>query len=241
MTTALSDGTADNTNAEAAVAAAPPAGSPDAAAADGGKAAGQETTAPAAAAETSTTSEAAKNTEEPKAESKDEPKSSDEKSKADGTPEKYEDFKLPEGFKAPEGFQGEVSALAKDLGLNQEKAQKLANTLAEQNKSFVESINQTLDDSQKSWESQLAADKEIGGEKLDANLAVAKAGLKAFDPEGHFLSVLEQTKLGSHPAVVKAFYRMGLRVQETAVSTSSKGSPANSASPVEKRLYPNMN
>ena len=235
MTTLISDGPADTatTSTTAPEGTEAPAGSQEAAAqgADGGQQA-----APAAKTETTA---AAKTTEEPKTKEDGADGASGDKPKADAVPEKYEDFKFPEGFEAPEGFGSEISTLAKELGLSQEKAQLVADKAASLVKATNDSVQVTLKEAMTRWEAEITADPQIGGEKLNENLAIAKAGLKAFDPEDKLLDVLKQSGLGSHPDVVRTFHRIGLTVKETDVVTSSKGAPGEPM-PLEKRLYPNM-
>lgn len=235
MTTLISDGPAETATTSTSVPTGTeaPAGSQEAAAT--GADSGQQV-APAATTETP---EAAKTTEEPKTTDEGKDAASDKDSKASVVPEKYEDFKFPEGFEAPEGFGSEISTLAKELGLDQEKAQSLADKAAGLVKASAESVKATVDNAKVEWESQLKTDPQYGGDKLNENLAIAKVGLKAFDPEGKLLAVLEQSGLGSHPEMVKTFIRIGQTVKETDMVTSSKGAAGNPPS-LEKMLYPNM-
>ena len=73
--------------------------------------------------------------EEPK---EDEPKPEDKKPDAAGVPEKYADFKVPDGFKFDEKALTEATAAFKELGLSQEKAQKLVDTYAKNTQQAIE-------------------------------------------------------------------------------------------------------
>lgn len=160
--------------------------------------------------------------EQPKAES---PKTA--------APEKYE-------FKAPEGsaFDAEVmtayEGAARELGLSQEAAQKMLDAVApkvqERQEAQVEAIRQQ-------WVEQAQSDKEFGGDKLKANLAVAKSALDRFGtPE--LRQMLNDSGLGNHPELIRAFFRAGRAIAEDSfVSGAQRAAPE---ADIAKRMYPNM-
>ena len=87
------------------------------------------------------------------------------------------------------------------------------------------------------WEGELRADKEFGGEAYDANVATAVKGLEAVgSPE--LRQVLDQTGMGSHPEIVRAFKKVGELVADAPFATSAQ--PAQSAKSAASRMYPNM-
>src|SRR5712671_1685898 len=76
---------------------------------------------------------------------KEEPKEGDPKPEdkpkdppAVGAPDKYADFKVPDGFKFDEKALTEATAAFKELGLSQEKAQKLVDTYAKNTQQAIE-------------------------------------------------------------------------------------------------------
>jgi hypothetical protein len=87
------------------------------------------------------------------------------------------------------------------------------------------------------WVEQVKADKDIGGDKLDENLGIARKALDHFGtPE--LKDVLNASGLGNHPAVIKAFVKAGKAISEdTFVTGAAKGSDTDPA----KKLFPNMN
>src|SRR5258708_2662348 len=92
----------------------------------------------------------------PKEEPKPEPKEGDSKPEdkpkdAAGAPEKYADFKVPDGFKFDEKALTEATAAFKELGLSQEKAQKLVDTYAKNTQQAIEAPYKQWADLQKEW------------------------------------------------------------------------------------------
>ncbi len=124
-------------------------------------------------------------------------------------------------FAAPEGVEFDVKQLDafvpvfKEIGLTQEAAQKLASAYATQLSSQREAaVTQ--------WTEEARNDKELGGAKFDENLAIAKSAIARFStPE--FVSYLEKTGLGSHPAMLKVFHKIGKAISEDA--PPSPGTP----------------
>lgn len=72
------------------------------------------------------------------------------------------------------------------------------------------------------WAGDLRKDTEFGGEKYDANVATAVKGLEAVGtPE--LRKLLDESGLGSHPDVVRAFWKVGQMVRDTAIVTGQAG------------------
>jgi hypothetical protein len=63
------------------------------------------------------------------------------------------------------------------------------------------------------WAADVKADKEIGGDKLTANLSAAQRALDLFGtPE--LKEYLNTTGLGNHPDLVKTFVKIGKAMSE---------------------------
>lgn len=133
-------------------------------------------------------------------------------------PEKYE-------FKAPEGqeFDGETitaySEVARELNLSQDAAQKLLDVMGPKMAARQQAQIQAV---QAAWVEASKADKEFGGEKLSENLAVAKKALDAFG-DADIRTLLNESGLGNHPAVVRFFFRAGKALSEDRIVTGSTG------------------
>lgn len=132
-----------------------------------------------------------------------------EKDKQEGAPESYS-FKAPEGVQFDEAVIRAFSEVAKDLNMPQDHAQKVLDKMApviaaRQLEQFESARNQ--------WAADTKADKELGGDRLDENLGVAKKAFDAFaTPE--LRALLNDSGLGNHPEVVRVFYRVGNAISE---------------------------
>lgn len=124
-------------------------------------------------------------------------------------PESYE-FKPIDGVSvAPEVIE-RFSAVAKDLKLSQEAAQKVFEEMAPAIQAHQVAQVQAVT---AEWAKQSTADPEFGGEKLQENLAVAKKALDTFGtPE--LRNLLNESGLGNHPDVIRFMYRAGRAISE---------------------------
>ena len=154
------------------------------------------------------------------------------KPEAPAVPDAY-DLKMPEGVELDPAAAEEFTAIAKDLKLDQSSAQKLADVAAKQAQRQAESHAKLVE----SWVEQVKADKEIGGDKFDENLGIAKKALDTFGtPE--LKDVLHASGLGNHPEVIRAFYKAGKAISD---DSFVKGSPKGAETDPAKKLFPNMN
>lgn len=128
---------------------------------------------------------------------------------AEAAPEKYE-FKAPEGTHLDPAVAEKFSAVAKELNLSQQAAQKVVDELAPALASAQrEAFTKVVD----GWVGEAKADKEFGGENFDANLAIAKEGLN-FVGSPKLVQFLNQSGLGNHPEIIRAFYKVGQAISE---------------------------
>ena len=148
-------------------------------------------------------------------------------------PESY-DLKMPEGVELDKAAADEFTVIAKELKLDQAAAQKLADIGAKMATRQAEAHAKLVE----SWTEQVKTDKEIGGDKLEENLGVARKAIDAFgSPE--LKALLNSTGLGNHPEVVKLAFKVGKAISEDRlVSGAPKGNASNDPA---KKLFPNMN
>lgn len=162
--------------------------------------------------------------------------------KPQGAPDKYE-FKAPPGVALSDAVTTEFSAMAKELGLSQDAAQKfldrIAPKLAEGN---ANAISEAMKSTVNKWAEQSKADAEFGGEKLTENVAVATKAVERFASPAlrallgpyHREKNPNGTGLGNHPEVVRLFWKMGKAISEDKVvpGTTDPGKGARSAADV---------
>jgi len=122
----------------------------------------------------------------------------------------------------PESYELEMEGLdedavnsfkdvAKDMGLSQEQAAKVLD--------FNKQRLATLVEGAKEAEAKVEADlkSEWGGE-FDKNLNLAKRAIDAFTDD-NFKTFLEDTRLGSHPEMIKLFHNLGAKLSEDTFSS----------------------
>ncbi len=140
-------------------------------------------------------------------------------------PDQYDDFKLPEGFEANEAMAKSYGELAKELGLSQEKAQKLVDY-------YCKSISDRAATEQKNFENwqaeqvkTLKDDADFGGAKFEENIALAKKGLSAV-ADKTLLEYVNSNFLGSYAPFVKMCAKIGALVSEDSASKVDVSKPS---------------
>jgi len=153
-------------------------------------------------------------------------------------PEKYE-FKAPEGTSLDDAVIAEYSTVAKELGLSQEAAQKVIDKLAPKLAERTAAVQaEAFNAFKNGLEAQTRADKELGGDKLGENLAVAKKALTAFGtPE--LRKLLDDTGLANHPEVIRVLFKAGKSISEDRFVPGGK-QPTKGERDAANALYPNQ-
>ena len=159
----------------------------------------------------------------------------DTKAEVYGAPEKYE-FQAPEGMELDEAGLSAFSEFAKDANLSQDAAQALLSKMAP---AMAQRQAQAIEQVRAEWTETSKADTEFGGAKLSENLAVAKKALDAFGtPE--LRTLLNESGLGNHPEIIRAFYRAGKAISEDSFVPGGKAPKGDGSRDIAKTLYPNQ-
>lgn len=161
-------------------------------------------------------------------------KPDDKEQKPEGAPEKYE-FKVGEGQELDTAALEQFEPIARELNLTNEQAQKMVDLYGTKimpmvHKQQAESWQKTTEQ----WAADVKADKEIGGDKLTANLSAAQRALEQFGDQ-ELKEYLDSTGLGNHPALVKAFIKVGKAMSEDKVVT---GGHESGGSDLISAFYP---
>lgn len=161
-------------------------------------------------------------------------KPDDKEQKQEGAPEKYE-FKAGEGVELDTAALEQFEPIARELNLTNEQAQKMVDLYGTKIMPMVQQQQAEAWQKQtEGWAETVKADKEIGGDKLTANLSAAQRALEQFgDPE--LKEYLDSTGLGNHPALVKAFIKVGKAMSEDKVVT---GGHESGGSDLISAFYP---
>ncbi len=141
----------------------------------------------------------------------------EDQGKPEGAPEAYAAFTLPEGF-ALEGERLEgAQALFKDLGLSQDKAQKLVDKFCELSGTDASALGQAFEANRlaqiETWGTQA---KEQLGAKYDETVGLARTAVQHVnDPE--LTEAFNTLGWGNHPALIRAFAKFGEMARESKV------------------------
>jgi len=159
--------------------------------------------------------------------------------KADETPAaaeiKYE-FQAPEGVELDGDAVTEFTALAKELELPADVAQKVVDIAVKMQQKQAERNAETV----KGWAESSKTDKEFGGDNLKQNLAVAQKAIDTFGSK-ELGALLKTSGLGNHPELIRFAFNVGKGISEDGFVKAGARSAAGADLPMEKRMYPNMN
>ncbi|MCM7404472.1 peptidase [Enterobacter cloacae] len=139
-------------------------------------------------------------------------KPDDKEQKPEGAPEKYE-FTAGEGVELDTEALKDFEPVARELNLTNEQAQKLVDAYPKILAGVQQRQAEAWQKQTEGWAETVKADKEIGGDKLTANLSAAQRALDQFGtPE--LKEYLNATGLGNHPDLVKTFVKIGKAMSE---------------------------
>lgn len=172
-------------------------------------------------------------------------------SEAKNAPEKYE-FKPPEGMQLSADAQSRIDDfaenVARNLDLSQEQFQGLMEKVVEDRNAQRGELADKYMQRVTGWQDAARNDKELGGESLQANVAVAKKALSEFGgPElGKLIDAPSKENpeglgLGNHPEFLRFAYRVGRAISEGQLITGNEHRNAGASEQERlKRYYPSM-
>jgi hypothetical protein len=163
------------------------------------------------------------------------PQAAADKAPETETPEPvdYDSLTVPDEVEVDEEVFGEFKAFATERNLSKEDVQRLADLSIKMTVKQQELARQE----RAAWVEASKTDPEFGGEKFAENLAIAKVARDTFgSPE--LKAILDVTGIGNHPAVIRAFYRVGKQISEDGRLVTSGASPAGVDA---RRIYASSN
>lgn len=126
---------------------------------------------------------------------------------------------------------GKYTPVFKELGLNQEQAQKLVDL----RKAELESETNSFNEIREGWVKSAKEDKEMGGQKFSETVSNAQQAIAKYGtPE--LKAVFDQYGIGDHPEMIRFAAKVGALMREDKVES---GSPASNNSNDLIFLYPN--
>ncbi|HHT3856373.1 peptidase [Klebsiella variicola] len=169
----------------------------------------------------------AQKTEEELAAEKAKTEEAERDKKQEGAPDKYK-FQAGEGVELDAEALKDFEPVARELNLTNEQAQKLVDAYPKILAGVQQRQAEAWQAQTEEWAATVKADKEIGGDKLTANLGVAQRALDTFGtPE--LKEYLNGTGLGNHPELVKAFIKVGKAMSEDGVVTGKESGQRSAA------------
>lgn len=150
------------------------------------------------------------------------------------------ELKLAEGVKLDDASLSAFKGVAKELGLDSPKAQKLVDLYGSMQTSAQKAQQEAYTKLDSEWVAALKADPEIGGSKLEASTALARKAVARFG--GNDLAkLIDSAGLGNNPVFVKAFHAIGKAMAEDSVAVSTaSGTTSVSDRALLEALYPSM-
>lgn len=137
----------------------------------------------------------------------------------DGVPEAYA-LTLPDGLVLDAGAIAEATPVFRELGLSNAAANRLMPVAAQFAQRVQDQANRQLlshvQAERKAWLDAARADPEIGGAKWGDTIATAAAALDrlGFTRGSAFRNLLDESGLGNHPDMIRAFVKVGKAVSE---------------------------
>lgn len=134
-------------------------------------------------------------------------------------PEVYE-LQAPDGFALDAKMVEAASPVFKELGLSNEQANKLVPVAAQFAQQISDNLNQQIlaqvQADRKAWLDTAKADPEIGGANWEKTLATAAKALDGlgFAKGSGFRNLLDESGLGNHPDMIRAWERVGRAISE---------------------------
>jgi hypothetical protein len=168
---------------------------------------------------------------------------------ANAPPEEYADFTVTaEGVVLDPEMITEFKPLAKEFGLNQEKAQKLVDLAVKVQQRTMDGIFAMHEERKATWLKEAKADPEIGADisKWDEKTpgsAADSVALRAFNTlsQGHpgMKAMVDELGIGNHPEFLRLMHRIGTNMREDTFEIPGTGGGEKPKS-LANALWPGM-
>ena len=163
---------------------------------------------------------------------------SDESLRTEGVPETYDFGEAADG-ELDQEIMAAMTPIFKEAGLTQEQASKLVDAYSEVENG--RNGDDTFDARVESWNKSLKEDSDFGGDQFAENSGQVSQFIQATLPDGikdEFLGVMNDTGLGSHPAVVKYIHALSKKFPTMEDSPSRGQAGGQRPKSTEDRMYP---
>ena len=160
----------------------------------------------------------------------------------EGVPEKY-DLKMGEGVELDQETLELFTPIFKELGLENEGVQKLADVYVPLAQNIEEQVRQKsleeFSEMKKEWKAETL--NQLGADS-DKQLAVCAKAIDTFGGGDEARELLDQTGIGNHPVFVRMMINAGNTIKEdTFIEPKVPTLPGQTPDEQLKKLYPTMN
>lgn len=159
--------------------------------------------------------------------------------KVDAAPPAELELKLPEGVKADDPMLTGFRSVAKELGLDSPKAQKVADLYFTARQAEAAAHTQRLEEQSKAWQAEV---KKDFGEQYEQKLKLARRAADKF-VDRDTRAFLNASGLGDHPGLLRMLAKVGEGIAEDSVSgtaSETKATPLNNDQAFLAEMYPTM-
>lgn len=146
-------------------------------------------------------------------------------------------IEVPETMNLDESTVAKIGDTARELSLTADQTQKLLDAVAP---NLAEQHERTMKGMLEDWAKEVANDPNVGGDKIQANMAVAAKAVEAFGDES-LTALLEADgmPLSKHPGMFRFLVKVGAAISEdSSVNPGFNGKP--SPKPLTGDVFQNM-
>lgn len=134
-------------------------------------------------------------------------------------------------------YESSTKALAKELGLSKEAAQKIVDRDVQMRAEGEKRIAAIVEEQKTKWAEQTRADKEVGGQNLESALGSARSVLDRFGtPE--FKKEISESGYGNNVELIRLLSRIGKAMKEDGF-VQAQAQPRDSRR-IADLMYPSM-
>jgi hypothetical protein len=134
-------------------------------------------------------------------------------------------------------YEQNTKALAKELGLSKEAAQKLVNRDIALRVEGQKRIDAAIDQQKTRWAEQTRSDTEVGGQNLDRSLGDARTVLDKFGTPA-FKKEITESGYGNNVELIRLLARVGKVMREDGIVQAQQ--PARDSRRIADLMYPSM-
>lgn len=138
---------------------------------------------------------------------------------------------LPEGIEIDQELFSGVKEIAAKHNLPKEALQDLVDAYSKRITNADNILKDQWSEIEQGWVKSAKTDKEIGGEKFEANLSKAKKALDMFGTPA-LREALDQTRIGNHPELIRMMVKIGEKISEGGAFVKGTSAAQMSASDI---------